>query len=132
MSGGPVLLVEDDRDIREILAETLELEGFEVVTASNGLEALEVIRGMPARPAVILLDLMMPVLDGYGFLAERRKDSVLSSIPVAIVTASQGVDPLQVDAGTTTLSKPIDLPRLVRMLDGFGARPATPRPAMPR
>jgi CheY-like chemotaxis protein len=117
-----ILLVEDDRDIREILAASLEDEGFEVMTASNGLEALRVLRTRPTPPDVILLDLMMPVLDGYGFLAERRKDPALASIPVAIVTASQGVDRRQVDTDTAIISKPIDLQRLVTMLDELGAR----------
>jgi CheY-like chemotaxis protein len=121
-----VLLVEDDRDIREALAETLEDEGFNVITASNGLEALKVIRGLPTHPAVVLLDLMMPVLDGYGFLAERRKDAALASIPVAVVTASQGVDRRQVDAGTAIIPKPIDVPRLVSLLDQLGARAESP------
>jgi CheY-like chemotaxis protein len=74
MSEGPILLIEDDRDIRETLARTLENAGYKVVTAANGLEALSVARRLSIRPSVILLDLRMPILDGYGFLAERRKD----------------------------------------------------------
>jgi CheY-like chemotaxis protein len=119
MSQQPILVVEDDRDIRETLADELEAEGFDVITASNGLEALRLIRGATARPAVVLLDIMMPVLDGYGFLAERRKDPALSSIPVAIVTAGQGVDHRQIDPGTPIVWKPIDMPELLRTLNRF-------------
>ena len=122
MSQRLIVLVEDDRDIREILAVTLEDEGFAVVTATNGLEALRIIRDLPKPPSVILLDLMMPVLDGYGFLAERRKDAALASIPVAVITASHGVDRRQVDTDTPIIAKPVDLPHLVSVLDQLGAR----------
>jgi two-component system chemotaxis response regulator CheY len=116
MRPGPILLVEDDRDIREILAEALEVEGFNVVVAANGLEALALIRSLPSRPSAILLDLMMPVLDGYGFLDERRKDSTLASIPVAIITAGHAVDSQRVDRDTAIIPKPIDMSRLVSVL----------------
>ena len=116
MKERPILLVEDDRDIREILAESLEDEGFTVMTAANGLEALRMVRSSAMRPAVILLDLMMPVLDGYGFLDERRKDSTIASIPVAIVTAGPGVDRGRIGPDTTIVPKPIDLPRLLSII----------------
>jgi CheY-like chemotaxis protein len=124
MTPGPILLVEDDRAIREALTDGLQAEGFDVVTASNGLEALRWLRGGTARPSVVLLDIMMPVMDGYGFLAERRKDPALSSIPVAIVTAGQGVDHRQIDRDTAIIWKPIDLPHLLKTLDDLGARAA--------
>ena len=75
-----MLIVDDDVDIREILAETLAETGFEVRTACNGLEALAAVRCMKVRPAVILLDLMMPIMDGYGFLEQRERDPALASI----------------------------------------------------
>ena len=87
-----MLIVDDDVDIREILAETLTETGFDVRTACNGLEALAAVRRMKDRPAVILLDLMMPIMDGYGFLEQRERDPALASIPIAIVTAGYGVD----------------------------------------
>ena len=92
MRSQSVLIVDDDVDIREILAETLAETGFEVRTACNGLEALAAVRCMKVRPAVILLDLMMPIMDGYGFLEQRERDPALASIPIAIVTAGYGVD----------------------------------------
>ena len=78
-----------------MLAETLEDRGFEVITAANGLEAIDLVRSMAAPPSIILLDLMMPVMDGYGFLEERKKDAALASIPVAIITAGHGMDTSQ-------------------------------------
>jgi CheY-like chemotaxis protein len=113
---GPILIVDDDIDIRELLAETLEALGFSCVTAENGLSALELARSMPAPPSVILLDLMMPVMDGYGFLDERRNDPGLAGIPVAIVTAGHGVDPSRLANGTTIIPKPIDVPKLVKVI----------------
>jgi CheY-like chemotaxis protein len=120
--------VDDDLDIREVLAEALEQEGFEVTTATNGLDALQVIRRMTTLPSVILLDLMMPIMDGYGFLEERRKDAQLTSIPVAIITAGHGVDRNRLGNGTVIIPKPIDMPKLVgvlhRHVDSGAAEPA--------
>jgi CheY-like chemotaxis protein len=117
---GPVLIVDDDLDIRETLAEVLEEHGFEVITATNGSEALKLVRSMAAPPSVILLDLMMPVMDGYRFLEERRKDPAVASIPVAIITAGHGVDRSRLGKGALIIPKPIDLPQLVRVLHGLG------------
>ena len=86
-----VLVVDDDPDVRVLLEMCLVLEGFDVMTASNGRHAL--LRLNEMHPALILLDLMMPVMDGYTFLEERRRDPQLSSIPVVIITAGAHVDP---------------------------------------
>jgi CheY-like chemotaxis protein len=116
---GKILIVDDDIDIRELLGELLETRGFDVVTAANGLEALRVVRSMADPPSVILLDLMMPVMDGYGFLEERKKDRLLSSIPVAIITASHGVDRNQLGSAATIVQKPVDLTKLVNVIDSL-------------
>lgn len=116
MRDRPILVVDDDLDIREVLAETLEDRGFKVVTAANGLDAIGVVRRMTAPPSIILLDLMMPVMDGYGFLEERRNDPALASIPVAIITAGHGVDPDRIGTGAPVITKPIDLPQLMGVL----------------
>jgi CheY-like chemotaxis protein len=116
MHGRPILLVEDDLDIRELLAESLEGEGFNVVTAKNGLDAIQVIRSMMLPPSIILLDLMMPLMDGYGFLEHRNRDARLASIPVAILTAGHGVDRSRLGNGAVIIPKPIDLPRLIGVL----------------
>src|SRR5262249_28727536 len=80
----PILFVDDDDDIREAIAEGLTDNGFDVLTAANGLDAMRVLRN--THPSVILLDLMMPVMDGYEFLEERRVDPALAAIPVAVIT----------------------------------------------
>ena len=85
-NGRRILVVEDDRDIRESLQDLLEVEGYAVTTAENGRDALEQLQRMDA-PSVILLDLMMPVMSGDEFLRELRKDGALASIPVLVVSA---------------------------------------------
>ena len=83
----PVLVVEDDRDLREVLAESLRLEGYEVVEAVDGMDALERIRA-GVRPAVVVLDLVMPRMDGRQFLAAVRADRTLAELPVVLVTGT--------------------------------------------
>lgn len=81
-----IMVVDDDADIREGVRDLLESKGYSVVTATNGIEALaELHKG--ARPAVILLDLMMPVMDGYQFATEYRKSATFGRIPIVAVTA---------------------------------------------
>ncbi len=116
-----ILIVDDDLDIRELLAELLESRGFDVATAGNGLEAIELLKSMTAPPSIILLDLMMPIMDGYAFLEERKKDDVLASIPVAIITAGHCVDRSQLGGAGTIVNKPIDPQKLVRAIDSLQA-----------
>jgi signal transduction histidine kinase/DNA-binding response OmpR family regulator len=80
-----VLLVEDDIDTREIMARTLEKASWVVSEAGNGQEALDIMSNL--QPRLILLDLMMPVMDGFGFLAELRARSEWQQIPVIVITA---------------------------------------------
>lgn len=86
-SRGVILIVEDDLDIREALAEALGFEGYEVFLAENGQEALDVLRGGPL-PDVILLDLLMPVMSGWQFRQVQLADPALAGIPVIVVSAS--------------------------------------------
>lgn len=86
MSGGPILVVEDDSDIRETLQQVLELEGYRVATAANGHEGLAALE-TGERPSLILLDLMMPVMSGAEMLDHLRTDERLADIPVVVVTA---------------------------------------------
>jgi two-component system, OmpR family, response regulator VicR len=82
-----VLVVEDQRDIREAIAYLLSEEGYEVAQASNGREALDCL-GKITRPSVILLDLAMPDMGGEDFVAALRRDPVLGRIPVIVVSAA--------------------------------------------
>jgi CheY-like chemotaxis protein len=94
-----VLVVDDDRDIRELLGELLASEGYEVASAGDGQRALAEARAN--RPDVILLDLMMPVMSGWEFRKEQLRDPRLSDIPVVVVTAfEESLD------GTALLRKP--------------------------
>jgi two-component system response regulator CpxR len=121
MRRGPVLVVDDDLDVREVLADTLKDRGFDVITAANGLEALKLIRSMTTRPSIILLDLMMPVMDGYGFLEERRNDPALAAIPLAVVTAGHGVDRSRLGNGAPLIPKPFNFPQLLGVLHDLGS-----------
>jgi DNA-binding response OmpR family regulator len=80
-----VLVIEDDPDMREIEKTALGSNGYEVVTATNGREGLEALTDQ--RPCVIVLDLMMPVMDGLSFLAERRRRHLADDVPVLCVSA---------------------------------------------
>jgi CheY-like chemotaxis protein len=119
----PVLIVDDDPNIRETLGETLIEFGHDVVTAANGREALDMLRrAAPDRGAsVVLLDLMMPVLDGYGFLDEQSKDAALASLPVIVVTAGYNVDRSRLGAERIVLQKPIELKELLALLKPYRA-----------
>src|SRR5690349_7038762 len=92
-----VLVVEDDPDLRELERLTLDLSGYCVITATNGQEALQTLTR--CRPCVILLDLMMPVMDGFTFLQERTRQHLAEDVPVVCVSAG----------GTAMLSKAMQL-----------------------
>jgi len=112
--GSHILIVDDDLDIREGLSEVLEERGYAILSAANGREALEGLRS-GSRPCVILLDLMMPVMDGYEFRAEQRKDPALASIPVVIITAGAADQREEIEA-SAVLRKPLDLRELVDVI----------------
>src|SRR5687768_13520104 len=87
--GRLILVVDDDIDIREAIQDTLEEEGFRVESAPDGAAALERLRALPYEPCLVLLDLMMPVMDGWEFLAARKEDPRLASIPITVISASR-------------------------------------------
>jgi two-component system, OmpR family, response regulator CpxR len=118
-----VLVVDDDVEIRETLIEVLEEAGFEAVGAADGKEALAQLRDPQDRWCVVLLDLMMPNMDGRTFRAHQLQDPVLSPIPVVIVSAMTDVaetaEELQVAAHVT---KPVPLAQLMQIVDRFCPR----------
>ncbi|MCY1032674.1 response regulator [Corallococcus sp. BB11-1] len=83
----PLILLIDDEPELEVLARYLELEGYSVLTASNGEEGLLALASC-RKPCIVLLDLMMPVMDGYGFLKRLHEDATLCGLPVFVLTAS--------------------------------------------
>jgi CheY-like chemotaxis protein len=118
--GERVLVVEDDEGIRESLRDLLEDEGYTVVLASNAQEGLA--RLWDSRPGVVLLDLMMPVMDGFGFLAAARgPDGGGLDVPVVVITAA----PRSVAAAANAddlVPKPIDVDLLLRTVAKHCAR----------
>jgi CheY-like chemotaxis protein len=115
-----VLLVDDDDDVREVLAETLVQRGFEVNTAENGSVALDWLRQRKRPPSVVLLDLTMPVMDGQTFLRLRKSDPALSRIPVLVISAERGISELIHSHDITgVLPKPIELDGLFALIDGL-------------
>ena len=112
-----VLIVEDDFDTREMLGRFLELEGYAVESASNGRQALDRLEE-GAQACVILLDLMMPVMDGWQFRREQVQKQELAAIPVIVVSAA-GRDRLQQIHADAYLSKPVDLDELLQQIRQF-------------
>ena len=118
MSDRPtIFIVEDDPDTREMLGRFLELEGFTVRTAANGQQALEQLTG-GLHVCVILLDLMMPVMDGWQFRREQEQRREIAGIPVIVVSAA-GRDRLQQIQANAYLSKPVDLDELLAHINQF-------------
>jgi CheY-like chemotaxis protein len=109
-----VLVVDDDDDIREAFAEIVQIEGCEVAMASNGREALDFLRTHPA-PALVLLDLTMPLVDGWQVLAEMKANASLATIPICVVSAI----PQEVPGADVVLLKPVKLSRLVEVVHSF-------------
>ncbi|CAN91331.1 MULTISPECIES: response regulator [Sorangium] len=122
---GRILVVEDDLDIRSILTQLLVFEGYDVEEAADGAEALALLR-RDAPPALILLDLMMPVMDGWQLRAELQRDPALASIPVVIVSADVRVEQeasrLRV-AGL--LKKPLQIEPLLELVHRICGAPAS-------
>lgn len=117
MTQPTVFVVEDDVDTREMLARFLELEGFHVETAANGRQALDRLEaGTPA--SVILLDLMMPIMDGWQFRREQARHARLAKIPVIVVSAAGRDRIAQIDADAY-LSKPVDLEELLARITEY-------------
>jgi CheY-like chemotaxis protein len=116
-----VMIVEDDRDTREMLARFLELEGFDVREAANGQAALEALRE-DSRTCVILLDLMMPVMNGWQFRKAQSNDPELSKIPVVVVTAAGAREQIPAIDADAWLAKPVDFDRLLATIDPLCAR----------
>jgi CheY-like chemotaxis protein len=122
-----ILVVDDDRDIRETLAEILLHEGYRVELAENGARALELIQRGP-RPALVLLDLMMPVMSGWEFLELAERDEGLAQIPVVVVSAMPApLAPMDARGGVKAcLHKPLKLDQLLDLVHRFadGEMPA--------
>ena len=83
----PIMVIEDDDDIRELMKAMLEAEGYYSITASNGEEGLELLSQSETKPCMILLDMMMPIMDGWTFAEVAKKNVQYRNIPLLAVTA---------------------------------------------
>ena len=110
----PVLIVEDDQDLREMMAQLLTLEGYAAATVANGREALDYLQDA-RTPDVILLDLMMPVMDGWEFRRRQQADPALAGVPVIVLSALDPSRAAGVDA-VAFLEKPLDFDRLLALV----------------
>jgi CheY-like chemotaxis protein len=125
---GNVLIVEDDRETREMLTTLLTTQGFYAVGAEDGLEALHLLRSVrhraPQTPCLVLLDLTMPRLGGNEFRRAQLNDPIVAGVPIAVmsgaVDARQRAETL---GAVATLTKPIDLDFLIEVVRRYCARP---------
>ena len=126
-----LLIVEDEPEIREALGDVLLARGFKVLLARDGQDAIAVTRRTQSRPSVIVLDLVMPEMDGRSFLEHQQRDPLLRDVPVVVVTA---LEPPPADLPkpvTAVFRKPIPLAAFleeIRRIVGATAWP-TPRPS---
>lgn len=111
-SCAPVLVVDDEESIRVLLEEFLKLEGYSTISASNGKEALTTLK-TEARPCIILLDMMMPVMNGRDFLKALLADGELCTIPVVFVSAFEIKD---TEGAIGVIKKPVDINKLMKLV----------------
>jgi CheY-like chemotaxis protein len=112
---GPILVVDDDTDLREALGEVLAEGGWAPRLVENGRAALDLLHA-GARPRLILLDLSMPEMTGWQFRAEQLRDEALRSIPVVVLTASRILDRAAL-AASEVLSKPVGIHELLAAVE---------------
>jgi CheY-like chemotaxis protein len=123
-----VIVVEDDGDVREAISEILRENDYSVLDYGNGQEALACDRS--SRPCVILLDMMMPVMDGWQFRAQQRNDPMLGTVPVVVLTAHADASRVAQELGAAAfLKKPVQLEALLGAVKRF-CGPALARPAV--
>lgn len=116
-----ILVVEDDRAIRETLTMLLEMEGYSVLAAENGADGLATLATMDT-PCLILLDLMMPVMNGWEFIEAKGKDDHIATIPVLITSAV--AERADATAVAGVIKKPIDIEALLKFVKQFCGPPA--------
>ncbi|BDG04713.1 response regulator [Anaeromyxobacter oryzae] len=116
-----IVVVDDDTDLRETLGELLVEEGYDARLFENGRTALEFLRADGDDPDLILLDLMMPEMNGWQFREEQLRDARLKEIPVVVMTASRGLDANPITA-TEILYKPIGLGELIEAVERNASR----------
>jgi CheY-like chemotaxis protein len=111
-----LLLVEDEEDLRELMSDALEREGYAVVAAGDGREALAALSNIPAPPCLVLLDLLMPGMNGWDFFAEFKARPELAHVPVVIHSSAPNKAP---EGATRVLQKPLGLDRLLSIVQEY-------------
>lgn len=117
MQSGYILMVDDNIDILEAMQMAVEMEGYSVKTAQNGVEALALLN-QGDRPSLILLDLMMPVMDGWAFAKHVEENKEFSNIPIVVVSAYTDVGNYPRNA-SGTFQKPIELNNLLKTVKQY-------------
>jgi CheY-like chemotaxis protein len=115
----PVLVIEDEDELRASVCELLSDEGFSSLVACNGQEGLDVLKSAPAKPCLILLDIMMPVMSGWEFLRCVAKDKRLCPIPIIIMSALDDIARTAETIGVpprAVLRKPFDIDQLLMLV----------------
>ena len=119
-----VLVVDDDKNVRDLICAALAGNGYKTAAACNGREALSYLRGSTRRPRLILLDLMMPEMTGWEFRKEQQEDPYLAAIPVAIITGLTKFEGQAEDFGAVdVLCKPSKIEKLVSVVSRFCEEP---------
>jgi CheY-like chemotaxis protein len=111
-----VLVVEDDADVREMIQLVLEFEGYSVLTAPNGAEGLEMLRARGNEVGLILLDIIMPVMDGWTFLEKKSQSTSWSPVPTVMISAAQPSHPM-ISATAGFLAKPVVADSLLAVVE---------------
>jgi CheY-like chemotaxis protein len=111
---GPVLIVDDDEGIRESLEDILRDRGYEVASAANGKDALAFVRAAARKPAVVLLDLMMPVMDGWQVLEALEREALVPRERVVVITAQRDA---RIPDGVETIKKPMSAASVIAAIE---------------
>lgn len=118
-SAGPIMVVDDDPDIRDMMELVLAMRGYRVISAQDGVDALAQLEH-GARPSLVLLDLMLPHIDGMEVVRAIKSDPSLAPIPVVVVSGDGTARQKAVEGGADAcLLKPVELDELVRTVRGF-------------
>lgn len=111
----PILVIEDDQALREAICDVLRDEGYATVNADTGETALALMRS-GSQPSLVLLDLMMPTMNGWQFRQEQLSDPTIADIPVVVMTASRNLEGRPIDA-QRILHKPVSISAIVAAID---------------
>lgn len=112
----PIMIMDDDVDIRLTLADILEDEGYSVISVADGLEGIAALNSMTHPPGLIILDLMMPNMNGHEFLNVRKENANLANIPVAYFSADTEIHNKSVEAGVESIRKPVNFGELLSVV----------------